>query len=47
MDRPVARVKSTTPLTPVPPVGSAPAEAGLSGMVTPSMACSTPWGSPD
>ena len=47
IDRPVARVGNTTSPTPAPPVGSAPAEAGSSGMVTPSMAGSIPQGSPD
>ena len=47
MDKPMAGVENTTPLTPVPPMGNAPAEAGSPGMVTPSTAGSTPWGSPD
>ena len=46
-DKPVAGVENTTLPTPAPPVGSAPAEVGSSGMVTPGMADSTPQGSPD
>ena len=33
MDKPVARVGNTTSPTPVPPVDSAPADAGSSGMI--------------
>ena len=44
-DKPVARVGNTTSLTPVPPVDSVPADAGLSGTVTPSTAGSTSQGS--
>ena len=47
MDRPMARVGNTTSPTPVPPVDSAPGDAGLSGTVTPSAAGSTPQGSLD
>ena len=45
MDKPMARVGNTTSLTPAPPVDSAPADAGLSGIGTPSIAGSTPQGS--
>ena len=44
-DKPMARVGNTTSLTPVPPVDSAPADAGSPEMVTPSAAGSTPQGS--
>ena len=46
-DTPVAGVESNDTSTPVPPVGSVPADAGLSGTVTLSTAGSTPQGSPD
>ena len=46
-DKPVAGVGNTASLTPVPPVGSTPADAGSSGMVTPHATGSTPQGSPD
>ena len=46
-DKPISRVGNTTSLTPLPPVDSAPADAGLSGTITPSTAGSTPQGSPD
>ena len=46
-DEPVAGVEDNDASTPVPPVDSEPADAGLSGMVTPSASGSTPWGSPD
>ena len=46
-NRPMAGVRNTTSLTPAPPVDSVPADAGLSGMVTPSTAGSTPQGSPN
>ena len=46
-DKPMARVGNTASPTPVSPVDSAPADAGSSGMVTPSTAGSTPQGSPD
>ena len=47
MDKPMAGVGNTTSLTPVPSVDSVPADAGSSGMITPSTAGSTPQGSPD
>ena len=46
-DKPMAGVGNTTSLIPVPPVDSVPADAGLSGMVTPSAVGSTSQGSPD
>ena len=46
-DAPMAGVENTNPSTPAPPVDSEPAEAGPSGMVTPSTAGNTPQGSPD
>ena len=46
-DAPMAGVESTNPSTPVTPVDSEPADAGLSGMVMSSTAGSTPQGSPD
>ena len=46
-DKPMARVGNTASLTPAPPVDSVPADAGSSGMVTPSAAGSTPQGSLD
>ena len=46
-DAPMAGVENNNTLTPAPPVGSAPADAGPSGMVTPSTAGSIPQGSPD
>ena len=47
MDKPVAGVGNTTSPTPAPSVDSVPADAGSSGMITPSTACNTPQGSPD
>ena len=44
-DNPMARVGNTTSLTPAPSVDSMPADAGSSGMATPSTAGSTPQGS--
>ena len=41
-DKPIAGAENTTSPTPAPPVGSAPADAGLSGMVTLSTAGSMP-----
>ena len=46
-DKPAARVGHTTSLTPVPPVDSVTAGAGLSGMGILSTAGSTPQGSLD
>ena len=46
-DKPMATVGKTTSPTPVPPVDSVPADAGSSGMITPSTAGSTTQGSPD
>ena len=46
-DKPLAGVGNITSLTPVPPVDSAHADAGSSGMTTASTAGSTPQGSPD
>ena len=46
-DQPMAGVGNTTFLTPGPPVDSVPADAGSSGIVTLSTACSTPQCSPD
>ena len=46
-DTAMAGVENTNTPTPVPPVDSEPADAGLSGMVTSSTAGSTPQGSPD
>ena len=46
-DEPVAGVDNNNASTPVPPEDSEPAEAGLSGTVTPSTAGSIPEGSPD
>ena len=46
-DKPMSRVRNTTSPNPVPPVDSVPADAGSSGMVTPSPAGSTPQGSLD
>ena len=43
----MAGVHNTTSLTQLPPVDSVPADAGLSEMVTPSAAGSTPQGSQD
>ena len=42
-----AGVENNTTSTPVPPVDSVPADAGLSGKVMPSTAGSTPQGSLD
>ena len=47
MDEPVAGVGNNISLTPVPSVDNVPADAVLSGMVTSSMAGSTPQCSPD
>ena len=47
MDEPMARVGNNISLTPAPSVDNAPADAGSSGMVTLSMAGSTPQWSPD
>ena len=47
MDKPVAEVGNDTSPTPAPPVSDAPAEAELSGMVTPSSTGNTPQNSPD
>ena len=47
MDKPVVGIGNDTSLTPAPPVGDAPVEAELSGMVTSSSAGSTPENSPD
>ena len=46
-DTPVAGVENNNTSTPVPSVDSEPADAGPSGMVTPSTAYNTPQGSPD
>ena len=46
-DAPIAGVENNKTSTPVPPVDSDPADAGPSGMVTPSTAGSTLQGSPD
>ena len=46
-DKPMAGVGNTTSLTLVQSVDSVPADAGSSGMVTPSTAGITPQGSPD
>ena len=46
-DEPMAGVEDNNASTPVPPVDSEAADAGLSGMVTPSAAGSTPQGSLD
>ena len=46
-DTPVAGVENNNTSTPVSSVDSEPADAGPSGMVTPSAAGSTPQGSPD
>ena len=46
-DVPVSGVENTPTSTPVPPVDSEPADAGLSGIVTSSAAGSMPQGSPD
>ena len=43
----MAGFENNSTSTPVPPVDSEPADAGPSGMVTPSTAGSTPQGSPD
>ena len=45
-DKPMVGVGNIS-LTPVPSVDNVPADAGSSGMVTSSMAGSTPQGSPD
>ena len=42
MDKHMAGAENTTSPTPVPPVDSAPADAGLSGTITPSTTGSTP-----
>ena len=47
MDKPVIGFGNNTSLTPAPSVDNVPADAGLSGMVTPSTADSTTQGSPD
>ena len=47
MDEPMAGVGNNISLTPAPPVHNVPSGAGPSGMVTSSMASSTPQGSPD
>ena len=47
MEKPMAGVGNNISLTPAPSVDNAPAGAGPSGMVTSSMADSTPLGSPD
>ena len=46
-DAPMAGVESNNTSTPVPPVDSESADAGLSGMVMSSTAGNTPQGSPD
>ena len=46
-DEPMVGVGNDTSLPPAPSVGNVPAEAGLSGMVTPNSADNTPQGSPD
>ena len=46
-DKPVVGVENNNASTPVPPVDSDPADAGPSGMVTPSAADNTPRGSMD
>ena len=46
-DEPMAGVKNNNVSTPVTPVDSVPADAGPSGMVTPTAAGNTPQGSPD
>ena len=46
-DKPMARVRNTTSLTPALPVDSVPADAGSSGMVTPCAVGSTTQGSLD
>ena len=47
MDKPMAGVGNNTSLTPAPSMDSVPADAGSSGVITPSTADSTPQGSPD
>ena len=47
MDEPMAGVGNNISLTPVPSVDNVPTGVGLSGIVTSSMAGSTPQGSPD
>ena len=47
MDKPMTWVGNTTSLTPVSPVDSAPADAGLSRMTPPSTVGGMPQGSPD
>ena len=47
MDKPVVGVGNNISTTPAPSVDNVPADAGSSGMVTSSMAGSTPQGSPD
>ena len=44
---PMAGVENNNTSIPAPPVNSEPADAGLSGMVTPSAAGNPPQGSPD
>ena len=46
-DATMAAVENNNTPAPVPPVDSEPADAGLSGMVTPSTTGSTPKGSPN
>ena len=46
-DEPVVGVGNDTSPSPAPSVGNAPAELGLSGMVTSNSADNTPQGSPD
>ena len=46
-DAPMAGVENNNTSTPVPPVDSVPANAGLSGMVTSNTADNTPQDSPD
>ena len=46
-DAPMVGVESTNTSTPVPPLDSEPADAGLSGTVKSSAAGNTPQGSPD
>ena len=46
-DAPMAGIENTNTSAPVPPLDSEPADAGPSGLVTPSTAGNTSQGSPD
>ena len=46
MDKPMVGVGNNISLTPAPSVDNVPADTGLSGMIAPSTAGSTPKGSP-